>query len=109
MTPVVWHSAPPQSRRRAPASSQLRTRGALDYESCAAYVVAVAPGAGGRGLSLSVEPVWGSAGSGMQALWQHGASGLAAAPGSGGRVGAELGYGLAAEQLLVLHGRVAVE
>ena len=75
----------------------------------AAGLVRVAPGAGGRGLSLSVEPVWGSAGSGMQALWQHGASGLAAAPGSGGRVGAELGYGLAAEQLLVLHGRVAVE
>ena len=57
------------------------------------------PRANGRGLSLSVEPVWGSAGSGTARLWEEGVAG--SRPPSGGRPGgagldAELGYGVGA-------------
>ena len=59
------------------------------------------PGRQGLGLSASIAPVWGSAGSGVSRLWgQADASGLAVddtlARDRTGRVDAELGYGLAA-------------
>ncbi len=55
------------------------------------------PSADGRGLSLSVTPSWGEAGSGLSQLWDDGmtardADGTAPV----GRIDAELGYGLAA-------------
>ncbi len=60
--------------------------------------VRVSPGASGRGLTLSLAPVWGSAGSEAEQLW-----GTADASGLGtgqefeatGRLEAELGYGIA--------------
>ena len=59
-------------------------------------------GAGGEGLRLSVEPGWGVTASGTRELWEHGV--LEDAPGAlaagstepGGRLEAELGYGLPA-------------
>ncbi len=57
----------------------------------------LSPRGNGRGLSLSVEPVWGSAGSGTARLWEEGMAGSRSP--SGGRSGgtgldAELGYGV---------------
>ena len=58
------------------------------------------PGARGRGLSLSLSPSWGEAGSGMAQLWEDGLTGPAADGDAGavpaGRIEAELGYGLPA-------------
>ena len=58
------------------------------------------PGAQGRGLSLSLSPSWGEAGSGMAQLWEDGLTGPAADGDTGavpaGRIEAELGYGLPA-------------
>ena len=57
-----------------------------------------AAGADGRGFSFRLEPAWGAAESGTQALWEQGAPGLdgtaAAEPELGGRLAAELGYGM---------------
>ena len=59
----------------------------------------LSPRGNGRGLSLSVAPVWGSAGSGTARLWEEGVAGRRSP--SGGRPGgagldAELGYGVGA-------------
>ena len=59
--------------------------------------LAYAPGADGRGLTFRLAPAWGAAGSGAAELWEQGAPGLdgaAAEPEPGGRMEAELGYGL---------------
>ena len=61
------------------------------------------PGQEGRGLTVSIVPTWGSAASGVSRLWgQPDAAGLAVdnalAAATGGRLDAELGYGLAALQ-----------
>ena len=61
--------------------------------------VRLAPGASGRGLSLTLAPAWGAASSGTERLWGlRDVRGLAADDGvePGGRVDAEVGYGLAA-------------
>ena len=59
----------------------------------------VAPRPNGRGLSLSVQPVWGTAGSARSRLWEEGMAGRRS-PSGGGAVGAgvdaELGWGAGA-------------
>ena len=73
------------------------------------------PGRQGRGLTASVTPTWGAAGSGVERLWgQSTAAGLVPADamaGAAGRLAAELGYGLATFQgrgLLTPYTRVAL-
>ena len=58
----------------------------------------LAPRANGRGLSLSVSPGWGEAGSGVSRLWEEGMAGRGetAEAGSGVGVEAEVGYGVGA-------------
>ena len=58
----------------------------------------LAPRANGRGLSLSVAPGWGEAGSGVSRLWEEGMAGRGetAEVGSGAVVEAEVGYGVGA-------------
>ena len=58
----------------------------------------LAPRANGRGLSLSVSPGWGEAGSGVSRLWEEGMAGRGerAEAGSGAVVEAEVGYGVGA-------------
>ena len=78
------------------------------------------PGSDGRGLSLSLTPVWGNALSAVDALWNSEAGRV---PGAGGgsrresrsampdRVGLELGYAVASGRLFTLnpqHGRGAL-
>ena len=60
--------------------------------------VRLEPRANGRGLSLSVEPGWGEAGSGVSRLWEEGMAGRGetAEEGSGAVVEAEVGYGVGA-------------
>ena len=63
----------------------------------ASGAVRIEPGASGRGLSLTLTPVWGAAGSGTERLWGHAdARGLApeAAFEAGRSLDAELGYGV---------------
>ena len=54
------------------------------------------PNAAGHGLSLRVRPAWGVTASGVHGLWERGAAGLPAGSRPGGRVEAEIGYGLPA-------------
>ena len=62
--------------------------------------VRIAPGADGRGLTLTLAPAWGAAEGGAERLWSHGDA-RAFAPegeteaGAGSRIEAELGYGFA--------------
>ena len=69
-----------------------------DYDEWGAEAaLEYAPGADGRGLTLRLAPSWGAAQSGAAQLWEQGAPGLdgtAAEPDLGGRLAAELGYGL---------------
>ena len=72
-----------------------------DYEEWGAWgTVRVDPGAAGLGLSLTLAPTWGAASSGVEGLWSRqdtaglGPPGRTRAP--GGRLGVEMGYGLAA-------------
>ena len=54
-------------------------------------------GGDGRGLSLSLSPAWGAAGSGLARLWEEGMASRDGVGGEGGgRLEGELGYGLAA-------------
>ena len=80
-------------------------RGLLAHED-AAYdewgasgTVRLAPGDAGQGLSLSLAPAWGATASGVQGLWtRQTTQGLApqgSQPTPGGRLAAEVGYGLA--------------
>ncbi len=50
----------------------------------------------GHGLSMSVRPTWGVTASGVNGLWKHGAVDLPPGRRPGGRVEAEIGYGLPA-------------
>ena len=52
------------------------------------------PGAPGRGLAVKVDSAYGAAAGGVEQLWSQGSADLAAVP--VGRVGAEVGYGVAA-------------
>jgi hypothetical protein len=54
------------------------------------------PNAAGHGLSMSVRPTLGVAASGVNGLWEHGTIDLLAGSQPGGRVEAEIGYGLPA-------------
>ncbi len=69
-----------------------------DYDEWGAdLALAYAPGAGGRGFSFRLAPSWGAVQSGAQKLWEQGAPGLSGAADEsdpGGRLEAELGYGL---------------
>ena len=58
----------------------------------------LAPRANGRGLSLSVAPGWGEAGSGVSRLWEEGVAGRGGLGGEDSGVGvkAEVGYGVGA-------------
>ena len=60
-------------------------------------LVRIDPGTAGRGLALSVRPAWGETAAGAQQLWEAGvARGGSAARSAGGRLHAEVGYGLGA-------------
>ena len=63
-------------------------------EWAAGGLVRLAPAAGGRGLSLSVAPSWGMAGSRTGVLWDGDISGAQGE--AGARVTTEIGYGLPA-------------
>ena len=63
-------------------------------EWAAAGLVRLAPEAGGRGLSISVAPSWGMAGSRTGVLWDGDISGAQGE--AGARVATEIGYGLPA-------------
>ena len=69
-----------------------------DYDEWGAEAaLEYAAGADGRGLTLRLAPSWGATQSGAAQLWEQGAPGLdgeAAEPDLGGRLAAELGYGL---------------
>ena len=70
-----------------------------------------APKAAGRGPSVSLMPAWGDTASGVQQLWEHGATDplLHSAPGA--RLDAELGYGFVAlrgQGLLTPYGGVSL-
>ena len=72
-----------------------------DYDEWGAWgTVRVAPGAGGRGLALTLAPAWGVAQSGVEGLWaRQTTQGLAPQGPQGpaaGRLTAEVGYGLPA-------------
>ena len=69
-----------------------------DYEEWGVSgLVQLDPGATGRGLALSVQPAWGPTGSGVERLWETGLAGEATpANEAGGRLHAEIGYGLGA-------------
>ena len=55
------------------------------------------PTASGHGLMMSVRPTWGVTVSGVSGLWEHGTFDLLAGGNQpGGRVEAEIGYGLPA-------------
>ena len=54
------------------------------------------PGVAGHGLLVSVRPTWGATASGVAGLWEHGTLDLLGGNDqAGGRVEAEIGYGLA--------------
>ena len=61
-------------------------------ETGVSALVRIAPGAGGRGLALAVEPSWGQTASGVQQLWESGIS-AGASGGNQARLNAEVGYG----------------
>ncbi len=67
-----------------------------DYEEWGVSgLVRLDPGAGGRGLALSVQPAWGRTASGVQRLWEAGATGGAAPDDhAAGRLNARLAYGI---------------
>ena len=54
------------------------------------------PNAAGHGLMMSVRPAFGVTASGINGLWEHGTFDLLAGGQPGGRVEAEIGYGLPA-------------
>ncbi len=108
-------------------SVEARARGLVthqdaNYEEWGAWAtVRIDPGDDGRGVSLSLSPSWGVAGSGMNRIWNSGfgggygagfGRGYGGAPGYGGtsgnqfdtagRLTAELGYGVGAFQGLGL-------
>ena len=84
-------------------SVDVRVRGLVAHEDTdyrewgASGAVRIAPGAGGRGLSLTLAPAWGADSGGAERLWAHRDAGSFAPDGgfeAGSRLEAELGYGL---------------
>ncbi|MCY4589490.1 MAG: autotransporter domain-containing protein [Alphaproteobacteria bacterium] len=69
-----------------------------DYEEWGVSgLVRLDPGAGGRGLALSAQPAWGRTASGVQRLWEAGATGEAVPDDhAAGRLNARLAYGIGA-------------
>ena len=67
-----------------------------DYEEWGVSgLVRLDPGAGGLGLALSVQPAWGRTASGVQRLWEAGATGGAAPDNqAAGRLSARIAYGI---------------
>ena len=59
-------------------------------------VVRYDPGASGRGPSLSLMPGWGDTASGVQRLWERGATDPTVPRAPGSRLDAQVGYGFAA-------------
>ena len=88
---------------------EAKVRGLVAHEDAdysewgASGAIRIAPGADGRGLSLTLSPTWGAASGGAKRLWSH-RDARAFAPGAeteaGSRLDAELGYGFS-----VLDGR----
>ena len=69
-----------------------------DYEEWGVSgLIQLGSGPGGRGLAFTVQPAWGRTTGGVQRLWNNGIVGRAElADQAGGRMTAEIGYGLAA-------------
>ena len=69
-----------------------------DYEEWGVSgLIQLDPGPGGRGLAFTVQPAWGRTAGGVRRMWGNGIIGGAAPAGqAGGRMAAEIGYGLAA-------------
>ena len=65
-----------------------------DYEETGVSgLVRIAPGSSGQGLALVVQPAWGQTGSGVNQLWENGAT-AGVSPDNQARLNAEIGYGL---------------
>ena len=94
------YAYPAWGLRLAANGRLLLTHQDRDYEEWGAGgSLRLAPGAAGRGPSLSLDTAWGDASSSVEQLWSQGAGrapGLAAEAGSApaGRLAAELSYGL---------------
>ena len=65
-------------------------------ESGFGAVLRVDPGESGLGPSMSVTPAWGATASGVNQLWEHGASGFSMLDAPGTRMNAHFAYGLPA-------------
>ena len=64
-------------------------------ESGFGAMIRVDPGASGLGPSLSLSPTWGSTASGVQQLWERGATGLTMHDAPGTHLNAQFAYGFA--------------
>ena len=62
-------------------------------ETGVSALVRIAPNASGHGLALAVKPSWGRTASGVQQLWESGASAGTAGGSNQARLNAEVGYG----------------
>ena len=95
---VSWSAADGRLSLEARGRTLLAHRSGLDEWGLSGGL-RVAPRPNGRGLSLSVQPVWGTAGSARSRLWEEGMAGRGS-PSGGGSVGtgldAELGWGAGA-------------
>ncbi len=95
---VSWSDAGGRLTLEARGRALAAHRGELDEWGMTGGV-RLAPRVNGRGLSLSVAPVWGSAGSGTARLWEEGVAGRPLPSGGrpdGAGLDAELGYGMGA-------------
>ncbi len=95
---VSWSDAGGRLTLEARGRALAAHRGELDEWGMTGGV-RLAPRTNGRGLSLSVAPVWGSAGSGTARLWEEGVAGRPLPSGGrpdGAGLDAELGYGMGA-------------
>ncbi len=75
-------------------------------------VIRYDPGASGRGPSVSLMPGWGDTASGVQRLWERGATDPTVPRPPGSRLDAQFGYGLAAFRgrgVLTPFGRVSLD
>ena len=65
-----------------------------DYEETGVSgLVRIAPGSSGQGLAFVVQPAWGQTGSGVNQLWENGAT-AGVSPDNQARLNTEIGYGL---------------
>ena len=96
---LSWSDAGGRLTLEARGRALVAHRGELDEWGLSGGVRLAPGGSNGRGLSMSVEPVWGVRREGAARLWEQGLAG--GRPAGGERTGdlgmdAELGYGLAA-------------